>query len=54
LVTTIKHIPLVGVSEITDPKGDKVTYEYDNFNRLKTVKDKEGNLVSENQYHYRP
>jgi hypothetical protein len=54
LVTTIKHIPLVGVKEVIDPKGDKVTYEYDNFNRLKTVKDKEGNLVSENQYHYRP
>ena len=54
MVTTIKHIPLVGVKEVIDPKGDKITYEYDNFNRLKTVKDKDGNLVSENQYHYRP
>lgn len=54
MVTTYTHIPLVGVSTITDPKGDTITYIYDSFNRLKEVKDKNGNKLSENQYHYRP
>jgi YD repeat-containing protein len=53
MVTTYTHIPLVGVSTITNPKGDKISYTYDGFNRLQFVKDKDGNLLSENQYHYK-
>jgi len=53
MVTTYTYIPLVGVSTITDPKGDTITYEYDEFNRLKQVKDKNGNILSENEYHYK-
>jgi YD repeat-containing protein len=54
MVTTYTYKPLVGVSTITDPKGDKITYFYDSFGRLQTVKDKDGNVLSENQYNYRP
>ena len=54
LITTYTYKPLIGVSTITDPKGDKMTYEYDAFGRLSTVKDKTGNKLSENEYHYRP
>jgi len=54
MVTTYTHIPLVGVSTITDPKGDKITYTYDEFNRLQFVKDKDGNILTENEYHYKP
>ncbi|EJL62151.1 RHS repeat domain-containing protein [Flavobacterium sp. CF136] len=53
MVTTYTYIPLVGVSTITDPKGDIITYTYDSFGRLEFVKDKNGNLLSENQYHYK-
>lgn len=53
MITTYTYIPLVGVETITDPKGDKLTYEYDPFGRLKSVKDKSGNTLSENEYHYK-
>lgn len=53
-VTTLTYKPLIGVSTITDPKGDTQYFTYDNFNRLKYVKDKYGNILKENQYHYRP
>jgi hypothetical protein len=53
MITTYTHIPLVGVSTITDPKGDKIIYNYDSFGRLETVKDKNGNILSENQYNYK-
>ena len=53
MVTTYTYKPLVGISTITDPKGYKTTYHYDAFNRLEFVKDQDGNILSENEYHYR-
>lgn len=53
MVTTYTYKPLVGVSSITDPKGNTITYHYDGFGRLEFVKDKDGNILSENEYHYR-
>lgn len=53
MVTTYTYIPLVGVSTITDPKGDTATYTYDSFGRLQSVKDSKGFIVSENQYNYK-
>ncbi len=54
MVTTMTYKPLIGVSTITDPKGDTQYYEYDDFNRLKYVKDSAGNILKETEYHYRP
>ncbi|MVO09178.1 hypothetical protein GOQ30_08400 [Flavobacterium sp. TP390] len=53
MVTTYTYKPSVGVSTITDPKGNRITYYYDGFNRLEFVKDKDGNILSENKYHYK-
>ena len=53
MVTTYVHLPLIGVNTITDPKGDVSTFTYDVNNRLKNVKDKNGNVLSEYQYHYK-
>lgn len=53
LVTTYTYDPLVGVTSITDPKGNTVYYIYDGFNRLKEVRDAEGNLVTDYEYHYK-
>lgn len=53
MITTYTYNPLVGITSITDPKGYTTTYHYDSFNRLKKVIDMEGNILSENEYHYR-
>ncbi len=53
LITTYTYRPLIGVSTITDTKGDKATYIYDNLGRLIKVTDRNGNILSENEYHYK-
>ncbi|MES2575594.1 MAG: hypothetical protein V4572_11665 [Bacteroidota bacterium] len=53
MITTYTYQALIGVSTITDPKGDTIYYTYDGFGRLQYVKDKNSNLLSENQYHYK-
>ncbi|MVO09028.1 hypothetical protein GOQ30_07590 [Flavobacterium sp. TP390] len=53
MVTTYTHKPLVGVCTMVDAKGNKFTYHYDTNNRLQFVKDKNGNVLSENEYHYK-
>ena len=52
-VTTYTYDPLIGVTSITDPKGDTQYYIYDSFNRLKYIKDKDGHILKEYEYHYR-
>ncbi|TDQ28356.1 YD repeat-containing protein [Tenacibaculum caenipelagi] len=52
-VTTFTYDPLIGVTSITDPRGQTVYYEYDEFNRLEFIKDADGNLLKENKYNYK-
>lgn len=55
LVTTYTYYPrLDQITSITDPKGDTQTFYYDGGLKLQYIKDKEGNILSENQYNYRP
>lgn len=51
-ITTYSYIPLVGISSLKDAKGDVINYVYDDFGRLKFMKDKDNNILSENEYHY--
>jgi YD repeat-containing protein len=51
-ITTYLWEPLVGVIEITDPRAQKQTFEYDAFGRLQYVTDNEGKVLKENKYHY--
>jgi hypothetical protein len=53
-VTTYSYDPLIGVRSITPPSGIRETYIYDTANRLKEVRDVNGNLLKSNEYHYRP
>ncbi|AWH86375.1 hypothetical protein HYN59_15220 [Flavobacterium album] len=54
MVTTYTYDPMIGMTSITDPKGYTTYYEYDAFGRLAAVRDKDGNLISENEYNFRP
>ncbi len=52
-VTTFTYDPLVGVTSITDPRGQIMYYKYDEFNRLKFVKNTEGEILKEHSYNYK-
>ncbi|WP_299119952.1 RHS repeat domain-containing protein [uncultured Tenacibaculum sp.] len=52
-ITTFTYDSLVGVTSITDPRGQTIYYEYDSFNRLKYVRDNEGKLLKETKYNYK-
>ncbi len=52
-VTTFTYDPLIGVTSITDPRGEVVYYEYDEFNRLRFVKNTEGEILKEHTYNYK-
>lgn len=45
--------PLIGATSMTDPRGTTVYYVYDAFNRLKEVRDADGNLVTDYDYSYK-
>lgn len=51
--TSYTYKPLVGYSTVTDPNGITTSYDYDVYNRLKLVKDQEGNIITRYRYHYK-
>lgn len=50
--TQYEHYPLIGLKSVTDPNGRKVTYEYDDRNRLLLTRDDDGNIRKRYRYHY--
>ncbi|MDG5490641.1 RHS repeat domain-containing protein [Psychroserpens sp. SPM9] len=52
LISVYRYDPILGITSTVDEKGYEMTYEYDPFNRLKRVKDADGNILSENAYFY--
>jgi hypothetical protein len=51
-MTSYTYDPLVGVTSITDAKNQVSYYEYDPFQRLMNIKDKDGNILKHVDYHY--
>lgn len=45
LMTSYTYKPLVGITSLTDPKAQTTYYEYNNFNKLKNIKDLDGNIL---------
>lgn len=52
-VTLYTFKPLVGMSSQTDPNGVTTYYEYDDFGRLKWIKNDDGYITNRNTYHYK-
>ncbi len=53
MVTTYTHDPAIGMTSITDPRGETTYYEYDHFNRLEFVKDHNNNMLNAYKYNYK-
>lgn len=53
LMSGYTYDPTIGVTSMMDPRGYVTFYEYDEFNRLKNVKDNELKLMNDYQYHYK-
>lgn len=52
MVSTYTYSPLIGMTSASDPMGITTYYEYDSFGRLQIVRDHEGNIVQQYDYHY--
>jgi len=45
--------PLIGLTSVIDSRGKVTYYQYDNFNRLKSIKDHDGNIIEQMEYNYK-
>ncbi|SES29635.1 RHS repeat domain-containing protein [Pedobacter rhizosphaerae] len=52
-ITSYTYKPMVGMTSMTDAKGMTTTYEYDAFQRLKNIKDQNGNILKHTDYNYK-
>jgi len=53
MVSTYEFEPMIGMIKSTDPRGRHAFYKYDPMGRLEFVLDHEGNVLSQNTYHYK-
>jgi YD repeat-containing protein len=52
-MTSYTYDPLVGMTSTTDEGNVTTFYEYDNFGRLKSIKDDDGHILKTYEYHYK-
>jgi len=53
-MSTYTYEPLVGMTSAIDDSGKTVYYEYDTFQRLVNIKDQNGFIIKNYDYHYKP
>ncbi|MBN1951789.1 MAG: hypothetical protein JW801_11350 [Bacteroidales bacterium] len=53
-LTFYTYKPGVGITSITDPKGQTIYYKYDDFGRLQYTVDNKGNIMQKHEYNYVP
>lgn len=52
-MTTYSYVPGIGVSSVSDANGMTLRYYYDDFGRVKTMKDHNNKVLKTYRYHYR-
>jgi hypothetical protein len=52
-MTTYVYSPTIGVTSSSDAKQSVTYYEYDNLNRLVTIRDEQKKIIKNFQYHYK-
>lgn len=50
MITAYIYEPLVGLKKKIDPNGIEENYEYDGFNRLRFIRDHNGDIVKRYTY----
>lgn len=50
IVSTYTYEPLIGMKTHTDPNGNTVFYDYDQYGRLETIKDNNNKILNNYQY----
>lgn len=53
IITTYTYKSLVGITSETDPAGITIYYEYDDYGRLKFIRDNNYSIVKTYDYHYK-
>ncbi|MFC6859193.1 hypothetical protein [Zunongwangia atlantica] len=53
MITTYEYDPSVGIVGLRDPSGLETNFFYDTNGRLKVIKDNDGNIIEEYEYHYK-
>jgi len=53
MVTTYTYKPLIGITSMTDPRNYTIYYEYDEYNRLKEVRNQDTDIITDYKYHYK-
>ncbi len=51
-VSGYTYDPLIGVTTMTNPKGETVYYQYDDLNRLQYILNRDGHIVQKTNYNY--
>lgn len=51
-MSSYTYKPVVGLTTMNDPNSEVTYYEYDGLERLKNIKDYQGNIVKNYQYNY--
>ncbi len=52
-VNTYTYLPLIGLKYMIDSRGNRINYNYDSFNRLEYIRDKDNSIIELYRYNYR-